>query len=86
MLGTAVQPSRTAATAAYYHSIYGQRWRGGRLLFVKGIQIPLPVELLTAFSRKKQPPNGAVVTKDVAPNAVVAGVPARFLRGVDDPG
>lgn len=29
---------------------------------------------------------GAVVTKDVAPNAVVAGVPARFLRGVDDPG
>lgn len=27
---------------------------------------------------------GAVVTKDVAPNAVVAGVPARFLRGVDE--
>lgn len=29
---------------------------------------------------------GAVVTKDVAPNAVVAGVPARFLRGVGEPG
>lgn len=27
---------------------------------------------------------GAVVTKDVAPNSVVAGVPARFLRGVDE--
>lgn len=27
---------------------------------------------------------GAVVTKDVAPNSVVAGVPARFLRVVDE--
>jgi acetyltransferase-like isoleucine patch superfamily enzyme len=29
---------------------------------------------------------GAVVTKDVAPYAIVAGVPAKFLRSRADPG
>jgi acetyltransferase-like isoleucine patch superfamily enzyme len=28
---------------------------------------------------------GAVVTKDVAPNSIVAGVPAKFLRSRSDP-
>lgn len=67
---------RAGALIAHPITVEDGAWLGARCIILPGVTIGAGAIVAA----------GAVVTKDVAPNTIVGGVPAKLIKHLDEPG